>query len=1059
MTRYAHQTGHYVSRRFGWDTHGLPIETIVDQKLNVKSKDDVLKMGLKAYNDECRANVLLYTAEWERIITRTGRWIDFNNDYKTMDKNFMESGWWVFKQLWDKGLVYRGFKVMPYSTACTTPLSNFETNQNYKDVQDPAIFVSFPIKDDADGAAFVAWTTTPWTLPSNLALCVNPDFKYVKVREVATGKVYVLLESRLGEIFELKQALPAGGEGKKNAKKQKKGKKGDDAVAAAAAAAEAEAPAAAAAAAAGLPYEVLGEYVGRDLVGMAYEPLFDYYRAHEEHKTAWRVVADGYVGDDSGTGIVHCAPAFGEDDYRVCLQGGVTSKDGLLFCPVDDSGLFTEEVRDFAGRYVKEADADIIRHLRKQDRVVKAGTIRHSYPFCWRSDTPLIYKAVPSWFIRVESLREKLLENNAQTYWVPSHVKEQRFHNWLRDARDWAVSRNRYWGNPLPVWTSEDGEEVVVVGSVAELQELSGVADIQDLHTDHVNEITIPSRKNPEGPRLRRVPEVFDCWFESGSMPYAQLHYPFENQEVFENGFPADFIAEGLDQTRGWFYTLMVLSTALFDRPAFKNLIVNGLVLAQDGKKMSKRLNNYPDPVEIIKEHSADALRLYLIDSPVVRAEPLRFKGEGVKDVVKTVFLPWYHAFRFLVENMLRWEGKHAGQRISFTLETTLQSLVTAGTEVNVLDHWILSALNSLVAFVHEEMKAYRLYTVVPRLLLFIDQLTNWYVRLNRSRFKGHQGSQDSLQALFVLWRVLFSLSQLMAPFTPFLTETMYQQLKRVLPADQQQDSVHYTFVPEHDARLVDLDVERAVSSVQQVIDLGRMSRDSKKVSLKQPLPELVVVCGDRQLLEDVKSLEQYVLSELNVKKLSLVEHLEGSVRTQLKPNHRSLGQRLGAAAKAVIAALGQMRDQPQATVDLLQRLEVHGKVELAGHEVTSEDVGFMLEFVGDRNIWQESVAESLLVMLDHRAELLRDEGRAREFVNRIQKLRKKAQLDPNDPVTIWVEFLQAGDLRVLAESDEYVQSSIGRALKFGKHPDDAQIHIVEEASVDEESFVIALVA
>ncbi|KAG4979321.1 hypothetical protein JHK85_033279 [Glycine max] len=712
VTRYHSMTGHHVTRRFGWDCHGLPVENEIDKKLGIKKREDVLKLGIDKYNEECRAIVTRYVSEWETVITRTGRWIDFKNDYKTMDLNFMESVWWVFAQLFEKKLVYKGFKVMPYSTGCKTPLSNFEAGQNYKDVSDPEVFMTFPVLGDQDGASFVAWTTTPWTLPSNLALCINANFTYVKVRNKYSGKVYIVAESRLSAIHnpkeKLKETVVNGSNNvPKNANAKTKGASGGktenvlDS------------------------FEVLEKFSGATLVGTKYEPLFAYFK--ELSDTAFRVVADNYVTDDSGTGVVHCAPAFGEDDFRVCIDNQILSKDKLTVA-VDDDGCFTEKITDFSGCYIKHADKDIIEAVKAKGRLVKSGAFTHSYPFCWRSQTPLIYRAVPSWFVRVESLKEKLLENNKKTYWVPDFVKDKRFHNWLENARDWAISRSRFWGTPLPLWISEDEEEVVVIDSVAKLEELSGVK-VFDLHRHNIDHITI---KSDSGRVLRRVDDVFDCWFESGSMPYAYIHYPFENVELFEKNFPGHFVAEGLDQTRGWFYTLMVLATALFGKPAFRNLICNGLVLAEDGKKMSKSLKNYPSPMEVINDYGADALRLYLINSPVVRAEPLRFKKEGVYGVVRDVFLPWYNAYRFLVQNAKRLEVEGLAPFVPFDHATLLNS-------TNVLDQWINSATQSLIHFVRQEMDGYRLYTrgerieqSVSRMMTIIDLARNIRERHNK---------------------------------------------------------------------------------------------------------------------------------------------------------------------------------------------------------------------------------------------------------------------------------------------------------------------------------------
>ena len=649
VLRWAHMSGFHVERRFGWDTHGLPVEFEIDKKLNIKGPEDVMKMGIKAYNDECRKIVMRYAEEWEVIIGRMGRWIDFKNDYKTLYPEFMESVWWVFKQLFNKGLVYNGVKVMPYSFACSTPLSNFESGQNYKDVVDPAVIVSFPLVNEPE-VSLLAWTTTPWTLPSNLLLCLNPTLTYVKIKEKKTSKLFILLESRLSMLFK---------------------KPADEC-------------------------EILDKFPGSKLEGQHYEPIFDYFADYGRSIDAFVIANDNYVTSESGTGVVHCAPFFGEDDYRVSLKIGLIKKDGRVICPLDSTCRFTEPVTDFLGVNVKDADKDIIKMLKAKGRLIRESTTKHSYPFCYRSDTPLIYRAVPSWFVRVEQFSDKLVESNKQTYWVPDFIKEKRFGNWLRDARDWAVSRNRYWGTPIPLWISEDGEEVVCVGSISELEQLSGIK-LTDLHRENVDPITIPS-KRPGKPALRRVSEVFDCWFESGSMPYAQCHYPFENKKLFDDNFPANFIAEGVDQTRGWFYTLLVLSTILFGKPPFKNLIANGMILASDGQKMSKRKKNYPDPMEIVNKYGADALRLYLINSPVVRAENLRFREDGVRDLLKEVFLPWFNAYRFLVQNILLYEQNVSGEKYYFYKNTTV-------TSENIMDRWILSFTQSLLQFVKAEMK------------------------------------------------------------------------------------------------------------------------------------------------------------------------------------------------------------------------------------------------------------------------------------------------------------------------------------------------------------------
>ena len=595
VPRYWTMKGRHVQRRFGWDCHGLPIEHEIDKSLGMSSREAVAKLGVKGYNDECRKIVQRYTSEWRKTITRIGRWVDFDHDYKTMEPWYMESVWWVVKQLWSKDLIYRGEKVVPFSTALGTVLSNFEAGSNYQAVQDPAITVLFKLK--SRDAYIAIWTTTPWTLPSNLALCVGADIDYVEAFDEEQGINLIIAEERLEAI------------GKHH------------------------------------KLRVERSFKGSDLVGEAYEPLFDYF-ADKAAEGAFVVLADDYVSTESGTGIVHQAPAFGEDDFRIMKAAGIAA----MVCPVDMQGRFTEEVSDLAGLHVKEADKQIIQMLKDQalkdgSRLYIQDVIVHNYPFCPRSHTPIIYRTIDSWYVKVEQMRDALLQANQGINWVPEHLREGRMGNWLAGAIDWAISRNRYWGTPLPIWINDETGKQVCIGSRQELEELTG-AHPDDLHRENVDELTFSIDGEPG--TYRRIEEVLDCWFESGSMPYAQLHYPFENEAVFEQGFPAEFIAEGLDQTRGWFYTLIVLGTALYGTTPFKNVIVNGIVMAEDGKKMAKSLRNYSPPDELMETYGADALRLYLINSGLVRAEEQRFADSGVKDMVRRALLPWLNAYRFL---------------------------------------------------------------------------------------------------------------------------------------------------------------------------------------------------------------------------------------------------------------------------------------------------------------------------------------------------------------------------------------------------------------------------
>lgn len=1009
VTRYAHQRGYHVDRRFGWDCHGLPIEYEIDKDLGIKGRQDVLDMGIGNYNEECRKIVQRYTGEWRTIVERFGRWVDFDNDYRTMDLTFMESVWWVFKSLYDKGMVYRAFRVMPFSTACNTSLSNFEVSQNYKEVSDPSIIVRFKVVGEED-TWLLAWTTTPWTLPSNLALCVNPGLTYLRVRRGSDGQTWLCGKDRWQWICSSIQV--------KNVKKE---------------------------------FEVLEEFPGTQLVGTEYIPLFDYFQSKVIKEKVWRVVSDGYVSTEAGTCIVHQAPAFGEDDYRVCLQNGIILRDGTgMVCPVDDSGIFSSDVQDFQGQHVKAADKDIKTYLKDKGNLLFNGTEVHNYPHCWRSDTPLIYKAVSSWFVKVEEAREKLIANNNKTHWVPKAVQEKRFHNWLCEARDWCVSRTRYWGAPIPLWVSSDFEEVVCIGSVAELEKYAG-RKITDIHRHFIDDIEIPSKQGKG--MLRRVDEVFDCWFESGSMPYAQVHYPFEDKEKFEQCFPAQFIAEGLDQTRGWFYTLMVLSTHLFDQPPFQNLIVNGLVLAADGKKMSKRLRNYPDPVEVCNRHGADAVRMYMCNSPVVRAEPLRFTEDGVKGVVKDVFLPLYNAYAFMAQEVTRYEG---------SVGKFVVDLDRVKSSDNLMDTWILAANHGLIDFIRTEMEGYRLYTVVYQLVTFLDDLTNWYVRLNRDRMRGRTaGHEGRLTSLCTLYTVLLNVTVCLAPVTPFITEFIYQNLAKALPDGHpmKAKSVHFVMIPDPDPEAQRVEIITAVERMRAVMELGRVLRARRNWGAKKPIRTMTIANQDPAYINDLRTMQQYIQEELNV--LDVVFDAEQS-GVQLAPtlNFKVVAKRVTTDMPKVQAAVKEL------TQEELASFSREGQITVCGHVLTEEDMTLTRQVrdTGNPNLDVIYDDHSIVILDFTWDEELAKMALSREISRRVQQLRKDSKFLQDDPVDQWVEPVkskqQSGRLRAtLNDQKDYIEKQLGRPLWLTSQMQGHEMVIVrEEFEIEEDDDKVAIV-
>jgi len=943
VPRYWTMKGYRVQRRFGWDCHGVPVEFEINKKLNLHSRQDTIEYGVDKYNAECRSIVDRYSSDWKKTVKRIGRWVDMDHAYFTMDVNFMQSVWWVFQQLYQKGLIYEGLKVVPYSTGISTGLSNMEASLDYREVQDPAITVTFPLVETAfeelnqklglnlqAPIAILAWTTTPWTLPSNMALAVGVDIDYVLVKEAATGK-YLILGEKLLSSYSKKPA--------------------ED-------------------------FEILKTLKGADLLGLEYHPLFQYF-VKQRDLGAFRVIAADHVTTDSGTGIVHMAPAYGEEDFFACKKSGVP-----LVNPVDDDGLFTAAVPDFQGKKVKEADKDIIASLKSAARLYKQDTIVHSYPFCYRSGTPLIYRAVSSWYVAVEKIKSELVAANQTTHWVPETLRDGRFGNWLENARDWAVSRSRFWGTPLPIWKNKEGE-IICVGSREELEKLSG-QKVTDLHKEFVDQIEIPSPtgKSP----LKNIGDVLDCWFESGSMPYAQWGYPFTHVEDFEKNFPADFIAEGLDQTRGWFYTLMVIGTGLFGKAPFKNVVVNGLILAEDGKKMSKSLRNFPDPSKLLDEHGADAIRLYMIDSPAVKAEELKFSDKGVREIVRRISLRWWNAYSFFT-NYASIDGfapKHDYEK-----------------STNLLDQWILSRLHSLIRHTNTEMAAYRLYTVVPELLNFIEALTNTYIRFNRPHFwkEGREGQmpEDKRYAYETLYYVLMTLSKLMAPFAPFLSEEIYRNLARATAGAH--ESVHLETFPEANAKLIHPELESAVARMDTMVMMGRNLREKIKIKAKIPLKTMKIIYRDRTALNELKKLEPYFQDELNIRKFEYLTNEADYVQVSAKANFPVLGKRVGPKMKAVAAKIAQL------SLNDIENLENGDQLTLEGETISMSDVEIRRSSKGDNPnlLAHQQVSIEVDPTLEEDQIL---EGLSREVMRKIQQARKNAdlKLDARIELSLFVE-------------------------------------------------------
>ena len=997
--------GYQVERRFGWDCHGLPVEVEIQKKLDLAGAKEIKDYGIDKFNEECRKIVLRYTKEWREFVERAGRWVDMDNEYKTMDLDFMESVWWVLKSLWERGLIYEGLKNVPYSWAISTPLSNFEANLNYKTVQDPAITVRFEIKKETSKkidfnslsdlpVRLYSWTTTPWTLPSNLALAVNSDISY-SIIENTEDEELAVVATNLKESF-FKDI------GQEDAKSK-----------------------------------VIKEVKGVELEGIEYEPLLPYF-SEERERNAFRVYTADFVTAEEGTGIVHCA-SFGEEDLEVFKKHDIKVID-----PLDQDGNFTEAVSDFSGVNIKKADPDIIKLLKSQNKVVSHTTIEHSYPFCWRTDTPLIYRSISSWFVNVEAIKDLLIQNNSSIHWVPGHLKDGRFGKWLEGARDWAISRNRFWGTPIPIWKCEDCDHLECIGSVDELEDKGG-KKVSDLHSHFIDKIQLNCEKCSS--KMNRIPDVLDCWFESGSMPYAQSHYPFENKEEFEENFPADFIAEGLDQTRGWFYTLLVLSSALFGRPAFKNVIVNGIVLAEDGKKMSKSLKNYPPPDDVMNEFGADALRVYLLSSAATRGEELRFSKAGVKDVIRQTLLPLWNAYNFFVTYAI--------------VDEWTPDKIQDEKSTNLLDKWILSKVASLVERVDAALSSYHLYAAVPPVLDFVDQLTNWYIRLNRRRFwvgNNPEEKEDKFHAYQTLHTALLTFTRVLAPIAPFISEEIFLNLSRGLK-DLEQDSVHlipYPTLSEFEGLTIDESLENSMDLFEDVILLARGLRNDHGLKIRQPLSELTIIYPKEKTLAEIEVLEEYITDELNVKRVTYSIDEEEFVDFKAKLNTKLLGKTLG--PKLGSSGMKELRSLVEnlGSSEIID-IERGGALKFKDLELNSNDI--IIERVTKPGIDATASSGNISIVLDTTlTPELRLEGLAREFVNRVQKLRKDSGFDVADRIALkYMTACNRIQIALTEHKDYVMKETLAVELSASTEKDFSEQNLSDAQVIDGESIIIGL--
>ncbi len=974
VCRYKTMTGHYVYRKAGWDTHGLPIEFQVEKQLGIKNKREIEEYGVQNFIEKCRENVFTYEQEFRKLTERIAFWVDLDNPYITLDNNYIESVWWIYKRFWEEGLLYQGLKVQPYCPRCGTVLSSHEVAQGYEEVEDPSLFVKLAVKGK-ENTFFLVWTTTPWTLPSNVALAVGGNYEYAQVEY--NGSKLILAKELLGAVF---------GE---------------------------------------IP-EVQEVFRGNDLLGWEYEPLFSFV---ETNKKAYYVVEGNFVTLDEGTGIVHMAPAFGQDDYEMSQK-----YDLPVVQLVDTEGNFTPEVEPWAGQFVKDADPQIIDNLQERGLLLKSETYTHNYPFCWRCDMPLLYYARSAWFIRTTAIKDKLLEKNDAINWYPEYIKNGRFGDWLENNVDWALSRERYWGTPLPIWDCGVCNYVHCVGSIAELKEMGeNVPDDIELHRPYIDEVVLECPKcNGE---MHRIPDVGDCWFDSGSAHTAQWHYPFENVELFKKNFPIDFIAEGIDQTRGWFYSLLVTGVFLYDQPTYKNCLCHELVLGPDGQKMSKSRGNTVDPWSIINKQGVDSLRwyFYTVSPPWT---PCIFSEEAVDETLKQFMGTLYNVYGFLV------------------LYANVDNVNPAAhntpvSERPLMDRWILSRYNSLVQKVRDEMEQYQITTATRAIGEFVEELSNWYVRRSRDRFWGTKVGVDKPVACNTLYQALVGVAKLMAPFAPFISDAMYQNLVRSVDNDAP-ESVHLCDYPVSDVSLINEELESDMALVRRFVVMGRAARNRAGVKIRQPLSAIVISARGEKERNAVSRLADVVRDELNVKEVSFASELADFANFQLRPNFRLLGPKYGKLTRHLAKAVEAL--DPTAAK---RELDVYDelKVEMDGKTFTlaKNEVDVSLE--GKPGYAVEAEGSYFVALSTELTDELISEGFARELVNKIQLMRKEADFNISDRIKISVQSTEIVENTLQAYRD-YI---MGETLALEIVPEPGPGAFVKEWKVNDQQAVISV--